>query len=101
MPTVYFSDYDIECETDEGRTILDVAKENGIIMQAECGGFCNCCTCHVVVVDGLENTSVVTDDEDDMLEALEESRDEGSRLSCQAEIYGDIVVEIPPLPDYM
>jgi len=101
MPTVYLSDYDIECEAEEGHTILDVARENNIALHCECGGFCNCCTCHVVIVDGLDNTSSPTDDEDDMLDALEDSRDEGSRLSCQAEIYGDVVVEIPPLPDFL
>lgn len=84
-------------EIEPGASILEAALENGIDLEHNCGGFCACTTCHVIVRAGEDHLSEMDDDEDDRL-----SQAEGltlhSRLGCQAIIEnsdGDLTVEIP------
>ncbi len=84
-------------EIDPGTSILEAALENGIDLEHNCGGFCACTTCHVVVREGEDCLSDMEDNEDDRL-----SQAEGltlrSRLGCQAIVEegdGEITVEIP------
>jgi 2Fe-2S ferredoxin len=37
----------VEVETVEGESILEVAEENGVHLNHNCGGVCACSTCHV------------------------------------------------------
>lgn len=59
-----------------------------------CGGNGLCATCHVIVLDGMENLSPPTAKEERTLNRLT-GRCEGSRLSCQARINGDVTVKVP------
>ena len=84
-------------EIDPGTSILEAALENRIDLEHNCGGFCACTTCHVVVREGEDCLSDMEDNEDDRL-----SQAEGltlrSRLGCQAIVEegdGEITVEIP------
>ncbi len=77
-----------------GQTILEIATDNDLVLDHECGGNCQCTTCHVIVEEGLERLSPKEDAEADMLAAAEELT-EKSRLGCQARVYGDIVAVIP------
>lgn len=77
-----------------GQTILEIATDNDIVLEYECGGNCQCTTCHVIIEQGLEQLSVKEDSEVDML-ASAEGLTEKSRLGCQARVYGDIVAVIP------
>lgn len=74
-------------------SLLDIALENNINMGHNCGGNCACTTCHVVVKEGMENLSVLEEDEEDRLDTAEGLTLE-SRLGCQAIVKGDVVVEI-------
>jgi len=94
MPKVNFSQVNKTFEVPEGFTILEVALNNDIDLEHNCGGNCACSTCHVVVAEGYENLSPKTDEEQDMLNEAE-GLTETSRLSCQSKICGDIVVHIP------
>ena len=67
----------------EGWRIMEIIKDAGLPLKAECGGACCCATCHVYVsADWQDKLVEKTDEEEDMLdEAIDV--EENSRLSCQ------------------
>ncbi len=82
--------------TDHGkrRSLLDVALNSNIHLEHACGGSCACTTCHVIVLDGVDNLSEADDDELDRLD-MAPGLTLRSRLGCQAVVKGDVTVEIP------
>jgi len=66
-------------------SVMEGAIRNGIDgIVAECGGACQCATCHVYVGEaflGLLNP--IQEDEDEMLNATASERRTNSRLGCQ------------------
>ena len=87
-----------EFDVSPGITILDVALDNGIELEHNCGGNCACSTCHVIVEEGFENLSEMSEEEEDMLDTATGLTLE-SRLACQSQVKGDIKVKIPPKPE--
>jgi 2Fe-2S type ferredoxin (ISC system) len=83
-------------EVKEGDSVLDAAIANDIELEHACGGVAACSTCHVIVRQGYEKLPPASDREEDMLDnaACLTTR---SRLGCQIEVNGDLVVEIPPM----
>ncbi len=75
-------------------SVLAIALHFGIEMEHVCGGNCSCTTCHVVIKEGVENTSPMLEDEGDLIDGVP-GVTSTSRLGCQAVVKGDIVVEIP------
>lgn len=68
----------------EGRTLMEVIRDNGFDeLLALCGGCCSCATCHVHIEPSFKDKlPAMTEDENDLLDSSEH-RDEHSRLSCQ------------------
>ncbi len=68
-----------------GDSVMEGAIKNGIDgIVAECGGACQCATCHVYVDEaflGLLNP--IQEDEDEMLNTTASERRPNSRLGCQ------------------
>ena len=68
-----------------GDTVMEGAVQNdvdGIV--AECGGNCQCATCHVYVEEKfLPLLKPIAEDENAMLESTASPRKSNSRLSCQ------------------
>ncbi len=93
MPKVRFVREKIEIELPAGQTILAAAKLAGAPEGDRCGGVCACSTCHVYVVKGIDNTSEIEDEENDILDKAFDVKST-SRLGCQAKVTGDIEVEI-------
>lgn len=87
-----------EVEVTPGITLLDAALDNKIELEHNCGGNCACSTCHVWVVEGMENLSEVSDEEEDMLDTAVGLKLE-SRLACQSQVKGDVKIVIPPKPE--
>ncbi|HEX9758316.1 MAG TPA: 2Fe-2S iron-sulfur cluster-binding protein [Nitrospiria bacterium] len=81
-------------ETEEERSVLDLALDHHIELEHNCGGNCACATCHVIVKQGMEFLSPKTEEEEDQLEDAD-GLTLDSRLACQAIVKGDVVVEIP------
>lgn len=77
-----------------GETILEIAIDNDISLDHECGGNCQCTTCLVVLEDGIANVSAIESAEADML-LTADNLTEHSRLGCQTRVYGNITVSIP------
>jgi 2Fe-2S ferredoxin len=67
----------------EGWRVMEVIRDHGLPIKAECGGACACATCHVYVDPAwLEALVEPSEEEIDMLDEAFEVRDD-SRLSCQ------------------
>jgi 2Fe-2S ferredoxin len=72
-----------ELEALEGWRVMEVIRDHGLPIKAECGGSCCCATCHVYVAkEWLDKLYPMNDDEEDMLDDAFEVED-NSRLSCQ------------------
>lgn len=67
----------------EGWRVMEIIRDHGFPLKAECGGACACATCHVYVSEKwLSRIPVRTAEEEAMLDEAFELR-ETSRLSCQ------------------
>jgi 2Fe-2S ferredoxin len=91
---LFFKPADRTVEVESGTTILDAALDAEIDINYDCGGNCACSTCHIIVEEGMANLNDRTEDEVDLLEDVE-GVTEFSRLACQCEIDGDLVLTIP------
>lgn len=94
MPKIMFLPSEVEVETSGGKSLLDVALDNNIRIDHNCGGNCACSTCHVIVEKGFESLGSISEDEEDMLDEAE-GLSETSRLACQCKVGSDLVVRIP------
>jgi len=67
----------------EGWRVMEVIRDWGLPIKAECGGACACATCHVWVGDAWVGKLVPpTDEESEMLDGAFQV-DDRSRLCCQ------------------
>jgi 2Fe-2S ferredoxin len=67
----------------DGWRVMEVIRDHGLPIKAECGGACACATCHVYV-DGAWVAKLI-EANDEEVEMLDEAFDveDNSRLSCQ------------------
>ena len=92
--SVSFLPQNIVVSAHAGDTLLDAALDNGIPLCHECGGNCDCTTCHVIVEAGETRLSVMEEVEKDRLTSAEGVTPH-SRLSCQAILLGgEVTVRI-------
>lgn len=89
MPKITFMPYGKEVEAPAGKTLLQIAMDNGIEMRHECGGQGACTTCRCMVQKGKENLSEMNEKEKNTLGAKALMN---YRLSCQAVVNGDVTV---------
>ncbi|MEO8686231.1 MAG: 2Fe-2S iron-sulfur cluster-binding protein [Devosia sp.] len=67
----------------EGWRVMEVIRDWGLNIKAECGGAMACATCHVYVdADWFDKVGAPSDEEEDMLDTVGDVRS-NSRLSCQ------------------
>ncbi len=72
-----------ELDAIEGWRVMEIIRDHGLPIKAECGGACACATCHVYVNDNwAAKIPAMRADEDAMLDEAFYLED-GSRLSCQ------------------
>ncbi len=72
-----------ELEGLEGWRVMEIIKDHGLPLKAECGGACCCATCHVYVhEDWVDKLYDMREEEEDMLDEAVDVKD-NSRLSCQ------------------
>lgn len=67
----------------EGWQVMEIIRDHGLPIKAECGGACSCATCHVYV--DPEWQGKLYPQREDEIEMLDEAFDvqDNSRLSCQ------------------
>ena len=67
----------------EGWRVMEIIRDHGLPIKAECGGACACATCHVYVDEAWQDKLVPMGEEEEyMLDEAFELED-NSRLSCQ------------------
>jgi 2Fe-2S ferredoxin len=79
-----------------GESILDVALDNEVPLNHNCGGVCGCSTCHVYIEQGEDLLPEMSDREEDYVDRARNPR-YNSRLACQCKLSeeGNLVVTIP------
>lgn len=91
----------VELPIAQGESILDVCLDNGIKLQHNCGGVCGCSTCHLYVINGMENIEEISDKEEDFIDRAVNPRI-NSRLGCQCVIIdGAIEVTLPDQSQFL
>ncbi len=74
---------EVEIEGRDGWTIMEMLRDAGLPITAECGGACACATCHVYVEgDWYDKLTPPSEAEVDMLD-MALAVQPNSRLSCQ------------------
>ncbi len=72
-----------ELDAVEGWRVMEIIREYGLAIKAECGGACACATCHVYIdKKWLDKIPPKREEEEEMLDEAFEVQ-ENSRLSCQ------------------
>jgi 2Fe-2S ferredoxin len=72
-----------ELEGLDGWRAMEVIRDWGLGIKAECGGACSCATCHVYVEEGrFDELPPPSEDEEDLLYSSLDKKP-NSRLSCQ------------------
>ena len=74
-------------EATNGRTLMEVIRDNGFDeLLALCGGCCSCATCHIHIDPAFaDQLPAMSEDENDLLDSSDH-RNEFSRLSCQVPV---------------
>jgi len=80
-----------EMEVEHGTTIMEAAQEAGVYINSLCGGEGVCGKCRVQVTEGN-----IRADKNSISFLSKEEVMEGYVLACQAKVYGDMEVVIPP-----
>ena len=95
MIEVTFRPQEITVFANRGDTLLDIALDNGIKLEHECGGNCACTTCAVEILEGGHCLSLLLPEERERLATLEpEQKSPDTRLACQAilKIKGTVIL---------
>jgi len=82
-----------------GTPLLDAARSLGVYVESVCGGRAMCARCQVEVTEGQFDKYGVVSRAENLSPAGEAERrwkvPPGRRMSCQARILGDLVVDVP------
>lgn len=80
---------ELEVPKDMGLSLMETLKAFEYNILATCGGMALCATCHVKVLQGLEQLPPMGTDEANMLDTLFDVEDH-SRLACQLKVGADL-----------
>jgi ferredoxin len=95
MTTITLSIDGKKIEAAQDSTLLAVFKENDILVNQICGGQGMCASCHFFVIDGVQDLTPPTLQEEITFQYTKIDRP-GARLACQTRVIGDgVVIELP------
>ncbi|MEM7769034.1 MAG: 2Fe-2S iron-sulfur cluster-binding protein [Cyanobacteria bacterium P01_E01_bin.6] len=98
MATIKFVDEGKEVIAADGANLRFKALENGVDLYTfsgkmmNCGGYGQCGTCIVEVVEGMQNLSEPTEVEKTKLR----KRPDSYRLACQTLVHGEVTIQTKP-----
>jgi 2Fe-2S ferredoxin len=99
---VDYQDVEHELEAVEGWSVMQIIREYGLPIKAECGGACSCATCHIYVdAEWINKLPAKRPEEEERLDEVFGLKDE-SRLSCQIildESLDGLRLRLAPNPD--
>ena len=77
-------------EGDNNSTLMEIIRDQGLDIDAACGGCCACATCHVYINEKwFDKINPKDDDEESMLDQAFDIKNT-SRLSCQIPLSEDL-----------
>jgi 2Fe-2S ferredoxin len=86
----------VEVKASIGDNLSEIADDNDIHINHNCGRVCACSTCHVYILKGEEFLAEISDREEDFIDRATNPRI-NSRLSCQCELTEDskdLIIEV-------
>jgi ferredoxin, 2Fe-2S len=90
---IFVTDHDgieHELKAIDGWQIMEIIRDEGLSIKAECGGSCACATCHVYVDESwVSRVPEKSEEEADMLDLAFDVQD-NSRLSCQIDMTANL-----------
>ncbi len=92
MPRVEFRPEGKAADVEEKTKILIASRKAGVALRFACAS-CRCGTCAIRVAEGAAAVSPIKADEADLLRRLSLPTDGTIRLSCQARVLGDCVID--------
>lgn len=75
------------------KTLLDTIHDNGINWMHACGKKGRCTTCKVIILQGEQNITPISEIEQKYLSI--KKMDIGERLSCQCNVIDDVIIKTP------
>jgi len=93
MVKVIIKSDNIIIDVEKGVTLLQVIRKAGIDIAIECGGFGVCGKDRVIVLDGQQNLTPLTNAE--FRHFSKDDISKGYRLACQAKVLGDVIILVP------
>ena len=78
---------------DQSKSVLDIFHSQGIDWMHACGGKGRCTTCKMIVLNGPDSVSPLTEVEQKYLGLGALGKNE--RLACQTKVLGDIEIRVP------
>jgi len=76
-----------EIDAGTNLTLMEVRRDEGLDIEALCGGCCSCATCHVYIQPAFTNVLPAMGEDEDLLLAASGYRNPTvSRLSCQIRV---------------
>ena len=91
--TVDFEPLGKRVEVPQGSTLLEAARLAGLALTADCGGAGSCGQCRVIARESGRTLSQPNLTE--LAQLTDEERAGGVRLACQAEVLGDVKIDVP------
>ena len=77
-------------EGDNNSTLMEIIRDEGLDIEAACGGCCACATCHVYIDNKwLNKLDPINEDEESMLDQVFDVKNT-SRLSCQINLSDEL-----------
>ncbi len=89
---IKFMPQNIECDVDPSKSLLDIARANGIKIKSICNGVPSCAECRVRILEG-ENSIPEPGKAELSLIGTSYHLD-GRRLSCQVRCFGPVTVDL-------
>jgi len=71
-------------KAEDGYSLMEILRDEGMGIEAVCGGQCACATCHCFIdIQWTERLAPAKDDELDLLSSCDYYDEATSRLTCQ------------------
>ena len=104
MTKVTFVQHDGEeqtLEVESGLSVMQAAIDNLVPgIDADCGGECNCATCHVYVGEAWMAKVGQPEGAEEAIMSLNPERQSNSRLSCQIKLVDELDGIVVNLPEF-
>jgi ferredoxin len=95
MPVITYEPFHVALPCEDGESVFEVARRNGVPISTACAGQATCGLCRVKIVAGEAHVTPFNASERRHLGNVYFITKE--RLACQVRVHGDVVVSVPPI----